>query len=313
MKSEGETLDHELLRTLCSLPGVSGQETAVTDEIGRRLGEVADAVHRDAIGNLHASVGGSGRPHVALVAHADQIGYIVTDADERGFLSLERVGEAFGDLLPGRELVVHTANGPLHGVVGRTPMDLLPKKRRGKVAEVRDHWLDIGARSREEALSAVRVGDPVTFVPRFLELRNGLLASPCLDDRAGLYVVLRALEQWAALRPRRDATDPEGIRVTAVATAREETGFLGARTLAQALDCDVAIVRRRHLRQRRSRGVAEARRRSRGTRRRTGDRSRDGQCGAPRRARRGRGQGKGHRTPAEGGWQEWPAPMRTTF
>jgi putative aminopeptidase FrvX len=242
MEPESETLDLELLRTLCSLPGVSGNEAAVTDEVRRRLDGVAGEMHRDAIGNLCASTGGTGRPHVALVAHADQIGYIVTDADERGFISLERVGEAFGDLLPGRELVVHTANGPLHGVVGRTPLDVLPKKRRGKVAEVRDQWLDIGARSREEALSSVRIGDPVTFAARFLELRNGLLASPCLDDRAGLYVVVRVLEQWAAAHPGRNAGDPEDMRVTAVATAREETGFLGARTLAQALDCDVAIV-----------------------------------------------------------------------
>jgi putative aminopeptidase FrvX len=236
-----ETLDLDLLTTLCSLPGVSGQEAAVTAAVADRLGEVADTVHRDGIGNLRASVGDHGGPHVALIAHADQIGYIVTDADERGFLSLERVGEAFADLLPGRELIVHTAGGPLHGVVGRTPLDVLPAELHGKATEVSDHWLDIGARSREEALATVRVGDPVTFVPRMLELRNGLLASPCLDDRAGLYVVMRVLEQWAALR-NGDGAAAGDLVVTAIATAREETGFLGARTLAQALDCDVAIV-----------------------------------------------------------------------
>jgi tetrahedral aminopeptidase len=106
---------------------------------------------------------------------------------------------------------------------------------------VRDHWLDIGARTREEALSVARVGDPVTFAPRFLQLGNGLVASPCLDDRAGIYVIVRALEQWAAMQ-RDGRAEGEDMRVTAVATAREETGFLGARTLAQSLDCDIAVV-----------------------------------------------------------------------
>jgi putative aminopeptidase FrvX len=51
------------------------------------------------------------------------------------------------------------------------------------------------------------------------------------------------LEEWATAHPHQPVDERQGgLRVTAVATAREETGFLGARTLAQSLGCDIAIV-----------------------------------------------------------------------
>jgi len=229
-----------LLEALCALPGVSGQEAAVTAALKQHLCGVAE-VEQDRLGNAWAYAGGPDTRGVALIAHADQIGFIVTDVDDSGFVCMERVGEAFGDLLPGRELVVHASSGPVHGVVGRTPRDLVVPEELDKVADVRDQWLDIGARTREEALEVLRIGDPVTFVPRFLRLKNGLLASPALDDRAGLYVVLRAFEEWVGAGGQRGDTGHEN-RVAVVATAREETGFLGARALARLLACEVAIV-----------------------------------------------------------------------
>jgi putative aminopeptidase FrvX len=242
MPAADATVNLELLQSLCATPAVSGQEAAIRAEIERHVSSFA-AVEHDALGNVWASVGGSQPPHVAMVSHADQIGFIVSDVDDRGFVLFEAVGDAFADGLPGRELIINAGDEVVHGVVGRTTRCLTPESDWDKVPPVRDHWLDIGAADRDEALSHVRVGDAITFPPCFLSLRNGLCASPALDDRSGLYAVLRALDLWHVARQAGTTAEPKsGLHLTAVATAREETGFTGARRLARTLECDVAII-----------------------------------------------------------------------
>ena len=56
-------------------------------------------------------------------------------------------------------------------------------------------YVDIGARSGEEARSLVEIGDPIVVVAPPLELANGRIASRSLDNRAGVYVALEALRR----------------------------------------------------------------------------------------------------------------------
>ncbi len=97
-----------------------------------------------------------------------------------------------------------------------------------------EQFLDIGAASRDDALRRVAIGDPVTFAPDFVELAPGVVASQALDDRAGVYVMLRALELYAA--------DPGAAELTGVATVHEETTFMGAKAQARRMEADVLVV-----------------------------------------------------------------------
>jgi endoglucanase len=226
-------LDLEFLRDLCLCPAPSGFEGAVQTLLRRRLGGVAET-HGDPLGNLWAETGPETGMHVLAVAHADQIGMIVTHVDEAGYLRIDAVGWLDQQLLPGHTVLVHAADGPVRGVVGRPPTHIVPETERGKAAPIKEQFVDIGAHDRAEALSRVAVGDPVTFDQGFSELAPGRFASLALDDRAGIYAVFRGLELYA-----------EGsgkARLTAVSSAHEETTCMGAKALGHRLHPDCVIV-----------------------------------------------------------------------
>jgi endoglucanase len=227
------SLDTELLRSLCLAPGPTGFEAPAQEVVRRRL-EALGAVAGDALGNVWLEVGPAGGPQVAVVAHADQIGLIVTYVDEHGFVSVDKVGGVAPLLVPGRHFVIHGAAGPVHAVGGRKPTHIIPQDERDKAPPLDEQFLDIGAGSREAALERVAIGDPVTFAPEFLELAPGVFATQALDDRAGVYCVVRALELYAAAGA--------AARLTGVATVHEETTFMGAKAQAKRLAPDVTIV-----------------------------------------------------------------------
>jgi endoglucanase len=222
-----------LLRDLCLAPGPTGFEAPVQDVVRRRLGPLGEAAG-DPLGNLWLAVGPEDGPLVGVAAHADQIGLIVTHVDEEGFLSVDRIGGVAPILVPGRRFVVHGRGGPVAAVGGRKPSHIIPVDERRTAPELHEQFLDIGAPGRAGALERVAVGDPVTFAPDFVELAPGVVATQALDDRAGLYAMIRTLELYAER--------PGAARLLGLATVHEETTFMGARALARRLRPDVLVV-----------------------------------------------------------------------
>ena len=223
----------ELLRDLCLAPGPTGFEAPVQEVVRRRLAPLGTAAG-DSLGNVWLEVGPATGTLVAVAAHADQIGLIVTHVDEKGFLSVERIGGVAPLLVPGRRFVVHGHGGPVAAVGGRKPSHIIPMEERRTAPELHEQFLDIGAAGRAAALERVAVGDPVTFAPEFIELAPGVVATQALDDRGGLYAMIRALELYAER--------PGAARLTGLATVHEETTFMGARALARRLRPDVVVV-----------------------------------------------------------------------
>ena len=86
-----ETLDIDLLRQLCALPGIAGREDRVRSVVADALRPLVDEMRIDALGNLVATKHGNG-PRVMIAAHMDEIGFIVSHIDDRGFLRLQPVG-----------------------------------------------------------------------------------------------------------------------------------------------------------------------------------------------------------------------------
>ncbi len=225
--------DLRLLRDLSLAPGPTGFEAPAQDVVRRRLTTLG-AVGGDPLGNVWLTVGAGDGPRVAVVAHADQIGLIVTFVDEQGYVFIDRIGGVAPLLVPGRHFVVHGRSGPVHAVGGRKPTHIIPADERDKAPPMDEQFLDIGAVDRATALERIAIGDPVTFTPDFIELSPGVVATQALDDRAGVYSMLRALESYA------EASGP--ARLTGVATVHEETTFMGAKALALRLEADVIVV-----------------------------------------------------------------------
>lgn len=225
----------DLLRRLLTAPGPSGYETAAS-AVWREAASSFAGVSGDALGSSVARVDGTGGgPTLAVLGHIDEIGLMVTHADENGFLSFLTVGGWRAEVLLGQRVELLTRDGPVQGVVGRKWRR--PPKRGEEIPrlELDELYLDIGASSRDEALELVQIGDAAVIAGEPVELAGGRFASRSLDNRLGAYVALEA----ARLVAERGGAPGE---VVAVAAVQEEVGdFGGARTTVFALDPQVVL------------------------------------------------------------------------
>lgn len=231
-----EESSRAFLLNLLAAAGPAGHEVRAARVWRARAEECGAKVRVDQAGNSLATVHtpGLGRPKVMLAGHIDEIGLIVTAIDEKGYVSVEGLGGWDPTVLAGQRVSILARNGDVRGVVGRKPAHLMNSDEMSKAPRLRELWIDIGATDRADAQRVMRVGDPVVVDAPVVELRAGRIASRALDNRAGAFVVLEALKLLAA--------DPAPhAEVTAVATAGEEAGFVGAAAGAFGLEPDAAI------------------------------------------------------------------------
>ena len=221
------------LEQVLETPSPSGFESPLQQIVRVYAGDFADDVTTDVHGNVMA-VRNPGAPlRVMLAGHCDQIGLIVVHLDDKGFVYCQAIGGWDPQMLVGQRVMIWSAGGPVFGVVGRKPIHLLTEEERKQVPKLKDLWLDIGVEDKEEAEKLVRVGDPVTVELAFREMPNNRAASPAMDDKCGLWVVMEALRR----------VDPKKLdcALYAVSTVQEEVGLRGAKTSAFGIDPQVAV------------------------------------------------------------------------
>jgi endoglucanase len=224
---------HDFFRQILETPSASGYESGLQQVVREYIGSAADQTSVDLHGNLMA-VRNPGAPlRVMLAGHCDQIALIVQYIDDDGFLYAQEIGGWDPQVLIGQRMTVWTAGGPVPGVIARKPIHLLTEEERKQVPKVKDLWIDIGAANKAEAESLVRVGDSATVELGYRPLRNNRAASPAMDDKCGLWVVMEAL--------RRIDRRKLQCAVFAVSTVQEEVGLRGARTSAFGIDPQVGI------------------------------------------------------------------------
>jgi endoglucanase len=228
-----EQVPKEFFAELLSTPGVSGYEQPVQRVVRRYAESFADEIKIDVHGNLLLAVNPQAAVRVMYAGHADQIGLIVSHVDENGFLYVQTVGGWDPQQLVGSRLSIWTESGPINGVIARKPIHLLEESERNQVVKIKELWVDIGAANREQALSVVGIGDPVTFQLGYQELQNRLVNGPAVDDRCGVWVVVEALRRAKEM----------GIEcgLFAVSTVQEEVGLRGAKTAAFGIDPQIGI------------------------------------------------------------------------
>jgi len=224
----------ELLRKLLTAPGPSGYETAAS-AVWREAASAFAEVSGDALGSSVARVPGTtDGPSLAVLGHIDEIGLMATHVDDDGFISVLQVGGIRPEVLLGQRVEIVSRNGRLPGVVGRKWTK--PRRSTDKLElEHADLHVDIGARTRKEALGLLQIGDVAVVAGEPVELAAGRIASRSLDNRLGAYVALEAARRVA------EAGGAPGD-VAAVAAVQEEVGdFGGARTSVFALEPKVAL------------------------------------------------------------------------
>jgi len=194
---------------------------------------IADEVWTDAYGNAVAVVEGSGSgPELAFTGHVDEIGFIVRDVTDDGFLRVGPIGGADRTVSKGQHVTIHTDDGRVQGVVGQTAIHLRDHGSE-EYEDIEAQFVDVGADDEETARSLVQVGDPVTFTSGLHELHGTRLAARGVDNRVGVWAAAEGLRRVAA-------TDHEAT-VYAVSTVQEEVGLQGARMVGYDLDPDAVI------------------------------------------------------------------------
>lgn len=210
----------QLIKELTESFGPSGNEEKIRKTIIEKIKPFADSINVDKMGNIIAQKGTSGE-RLMLAAHMDEIGIIVTNIDDKGFLRFSNVGGLSPFTLIGERVVF--ANGTI-GAFGMEKMDDM------KDLKINKMFIDIGASSREEAKQKVKIGDMGTFF-RECSISGDYIISKALDDRAGCAVLIKAMEQLK--KP--------GYQTFFVFTVQEEVGLRGAKTSAFGVDPDLAI------------------------------------------------------------------------
>ncbi len=217
-----------MLKELCLLDGVSGNETAVRDYICAALKELphVDEMKTDALGNLLVHLKGQhpAQKTLMIAAHMDEVGVIATGVTSDGFVRFATVGGIDKAVLFGHRVRF----GNHVGVSGGKAIHMCKGDEKEEIPSG-DLLIDIGASSEEEALQKVSLGDVAVFESEFYALGK-LVKGRAIDDRAGCAVLL----EIAQTQPLYD--------VWLAFTVQEEIGLHGAKTAAYAIAPDVAIV-----------------------------------------------------------------------
>lgn len=226
----------DTIKALTELSGPCGQEEAVQSAVAARWREGGVVVERTAIGNLVGRVGGSGR-RVLLVAHADELCYLVRSIDANGYLWLangqawNRTASVRQGLYPGQRVRVLARSGEVPGtlatITGHTAGFL---KDSGDLTWD-DFWVDTGLGPAELAESGVTPGTRVIWDVRTQRV-GAHLVGKAFDDRG--VAVLCELARRVVGRL--------GCELTVATTVQEEIGLVGASALGQREEFDAAVV-----------------------------------------------------------------------
>lgn len=223
----------QFLKDLLDAPSPSGFERPVQDVVRRYANPFADEVKTDSHGNVFVVKNPKAPLRLMFAGHCDQIGLLVQHIDADGFIYAQTIGGWDPQVLIGQKMTIWAGGGPIYGIIARKAIHLLTEEERKQVVKLKDLWIDIGAKTKEEAAALIKVGDPITMKLEFCSMLNNMASATAMDDKCGLWVCIEAC--------RRAAQKSLNCAIHAVSTVQEEIGLRGAQTAAFSVDPQVGI------------------------------------------------------------------------
>ncbi len=220
----------ELLKTLCELNGPAGNEDKVREYIKKYVKPYADDVREDVMGNLIVFKKGKMRREkkLMLCAHIDEVGLIITDITDEGYLKFDFVGGVDTRVVIGKRVLVGKKEIP--GIIGFKAVHLTTPEERKKAPKLTELCIDIGCDKKTAAEKLVSRGDTAIFDSHFIQLSENRFKARAVDDRYGCAIMMKLIEE-------------ELLYDTYFAfSVQEEAGCRGATTAAYSVEPDVAVV-----------------------------------------------------------------------
>lgn len=223
------------LRELIDRPGPSGFEQPVTSFWLTQIEHLSDKTWTDALGNSIAVRNPCGNPKVMLMAHADEVGYMVQHIDEDGYIRFAAIGRVDEWIIPGQRVTVVGSNGTMAGVVGkRAAPQMSFEDQQNRKLELRDMWIDTGAMNAQEVRDRIQIGDPIVMQAGMQQLSSTRIAGRALDNRIGLFIIGELMKLLQTDRC-------NDLAVYCVATVQEELGSRGAETSSWSIKPEIGI------------------------------------------------------------------------
>ena len=179
-----------MLKDLCLLNGTSGDEGAVRDYIISKIKDKCK-FKIDALGSIIAFKKGKNKPDkkVMVCAHMDEVGFIITDITDDGYLKFSPVGGIDARIVADRKVTINN----IDGVIGLKPIHLLLSDEKDKAVSFKNLFIDIGAKDKADALKYVSLGDYAYFSSDYYEFGNGFIKAKALDDRIGCMLMIELI------------------------------------------------------------------------------------------------------------------------
>jgi putative aminopeptidase FrvX len=217
----------ELLRQVSETPGAPGFEKRIRELILKEVTPLVDKVELDNMGNIYAIRKGKESKRVMIGAHMDEIGFIVTHIDDKGFIRFHTLGGFDPKTLTAQRVIIHGKEDVM-GVMAAKPIHVMTQDERNKVAKTTDFFIDTG-RSKEELDELIKIGDPITREREFIEM-GACVNGKSLDNRLAVFILIETLRM---LKEKEVPYDIYGVF-----TVQEEVGIRGANVSAMRINPD---------------------------------------------------------------------------
>ncbi|CAH0346272.1 M42 family metallopeptidase [Bacillus sp. CECT 9360] len=234
MTNLDETL--KMLKDLTDAKGIPGNESEVREVMKEYITPYADEMTTDGLGSLIAKKSGQENgPKIVVTGHLDEVGFMVTQIDDKGFLRFQPVGGWWSQVMLAQRVTIVTRKGDITGIIGSKPPHILTAEARKKPVEIKDMFIDIGATNMEEAEDwGIRPGDMVVPYFEFTVMNNEkMLLAKAWDNRIGCAIAIDVLKQL-------QETNHPNV-VYGVGAVQEEVGLRGARTSTFKIQPDIGL------------------------------------------------------------------------
>ena len=228
----------EFLKALVACPAPSGFEQDGQRLMAQYLQKAGVESAFDVHGNLHAVLNEKAPVKVMLEAHCDEIGFLVSYIDDKGFLYLIPNGGVTIPTVAGERIIIQGRKGPVNGVFGVRPPHLMSASERDRVAptDLADAPVDIGASSKAEAEALVALGAPAIIDAGWRPLAGSRVSCRGLDNRIGAFIITETMRRLAE-----EPLAPLNVALHLVGSVQEELGLIGGQTSAYVVNPDIGI------------------------------------------------------------------------
>jgi endoglucanase len=226
----------EKIRTLVSIDSPSGFEAPIRSYLADEIKRYVQEVRIDSFGNLIAvkSCRIKNPAKILLAAHMDEIGFIVQDIDENGFIAFNELGSWSDQAVLGMQVKILGEKRAVLGVVGAKPPHIMREEERNKLIKIEEMSIDTGLTKQELEEAGVRIGSPIVPYSNFHVLNQRRIMGKAFDDRIGCIILLEAAKRLAEVELNSE--------VYFLFTAQEEVGLRGAKTAIHEIEVDTAFV-----------------------------------------------------------------------